>query len=381
MNYLSNHKKIMLILTENCNLRCKYCYELEKKRHTMDFETAKRIISDSLSKMDGYDTAVIELHGGEPFMNFELIKRIDAFVVDNYDFPILFRTTTNGTCIHGEVQAWLKERKERYEVMLSLDGKRADHDLNRVTANDKGSYDLIDIDFFAETWENCPVSMTISEDTIGNMAENTIWIQEKGMECLNAFQWATEWDLKKTYPLLKCELKKLVNYYSDNADKHVCLLLNYQSLNFNKEITQDFRYCVEIDDPIECYDANGKYAPCHGFTEFTVGDPEIAKEFSEMSVKDFIIEPRNACYGCQLVRLCRICFAANHMLTGDMQNQNEEICLFNQICILAGMQIELNRSQRYENKKISNEYLETIKRIQSYIDQRGQLDVKHDFFS
>ena len=44
MKNLQNHKKIMLILTENCNLRCSYCYELEKIHLTMNFDTAKNVI-------------------------------------------------------------------------------------------------------------------------------------------------------------------------------------------------------------------------------------------------------------------------------------------------------------------------------------------------
>ena len=44
MKWLANHKKIMLIITESCNLRCKYCYEKNKNGKGMSFETAKRII-------------------------------------------------------------------------------------------------------------------------------------------------------------------------------------------------------------------------------------------------------------------------------------------------------------------------------------------------
>lgn len=370
MKNLPNHKKIMLILTENCNLRCKYCYELNKHRSTMTFEKARDIISKSLADMGDYESVIIELHGGEPFLNFDLIKKIDEFVIETYSFPVLFRSTTNGTCVHGEIQEWLKARKNRYEIMLSLDGKKDDHDLNRITALNKGSFDDIDIDFFKHTWEYCPVSMTISKDAVENMAENTIWIQEQGFECLNAFQWATEWDDEKVYPILKRELAKLVEYYTEHPEKHICLLMNYQFSKFKTDITENYRYCVEIDDPLECYDANGKFAPCHGFTEFTVGDSEIAKEFSKQSVFDFKIEPENICYNCQLIHLCRICFAANHMLTGDMQKQNLEICLFNQLCILAGIEVELNRAERYSDRALSEEERENIEAIRKYIENK-----------
>lgn len=377
MKYLKNHKKIMLILTENCNLRCKYCYEMNKQRSTMDFETAKGILQKSLSEMDGYESIVIELHGGEPFLNFDLIRKIDEFVMSNYDYPVLFRTTTNGTCMSKEIKEWLYERRDRYEIMLSLDGKREDHDLNRITAGNQGSFDLIDLDFFADTWKNCPVSMTVSEDTLPNLAANTIWIQERGMDCLNAFQWATAWDLEKCYPVLKRELKKLVEYYTEHPEKHMSLLVNYRMEKFSRPLTDDFRYCVDIDDPIECYDAKGVYAPCHGFTSFTMGSEEKAAEFSHQSIRDFVIEPENICYGCRLINLCRICFAANHMLTGNMQDQNREICVFNQLCILAGIQIERNRA----GDSMPEEYSELLDNIADYLIAKNDLDITKDYFA
>ena len=70
MKWLANHKKIMLIITESCNLRCEYCYEKNKNGKSMSFETAKRIIDHAYLDMSGYESMVIELHGGEPFINF-----------------------------------------------------------------------------------------------------------------------------------------------------------------------------------------------------------------------------------------------------------------------------------------------------------------------
>ena len=81
MKYLPNHKKIMLIITENCNLRCIYCYEKNKNGKSMTFETAKEILDRAYADMDGYESMVIELHGGEPFLNFTLIKKIDEYVI------------------------------------------------------------------------------------------------------------------------------------------------------------------------------------------------------------------------------------------------------------------------------------------------------------
>ena len=368
------YKKIMLIITESCNLRCVYCYEQEKRPSTMNFNTAKKILDYSFSQMDGYDGMTIELHGGEPFLNFSLIKKIDAYVMERYSiWPVLFRTTTNGTLVHGEIQDWLKERRERYQVMLSLDGKQPEHDANRRDLNGRGSFSSIDLDFFLETWKFCPVSMTVNERTLPWLASGTIWMQEKGFKSLNAFQWAVSWDLKKNRPILAKQLELLVDYYSQQPNKHMSLLVNYQLSHFFLPIDGNYRYCVDIDDPLECYDAEGRYAPCHGFTAFTTGSEETARDFSDKTIHDFVFEERNICCECRLVRLCRICFAANHMMTGDMQKQSEEICVFNRMCIEASIRIQRNRIQaKAEPNQTDLKDLRAADAVEQYLKEKWQ---------
>lgn len=369
MKYLENHKKIMLIITEACNLNCTYCYEKNKGPSTMDFATAKKILDDSYKNMSGYESMVIELHGGEPFLNFKLMREIDEYVMNEYNqYPVLFRCITNGTLVHGEIQEWLKERKDRYEVMLSIDGNKTAHDLNRMFADGRGSFDEIDVDFFTETWEKCPVSMTINSAVLPYMAEGTIWLEEKGFYCCNAFEWAVDWNLEKDVPILKRELDKLIKYYRDKYEyDNVCLLMRYRFRLFFKPITEDFRYCVEIDDAIECYDTQGRFAPCHGFTEFTVNSKEIAEKYKNMTICDFVHSDENICKGCKLVRLCRTCFAANHMLSGNMQIQSEELCVLNCYCVKAGLEVERNKiKSKYGNNNEAKECFERLKIIDDY---------------
>ncbi len=339
----------------------------------MDFATAKRILDESFSHMDDYDGMTIELHGGEPFLNFGLMKEIDDYVVRTWpQWPVLFRTTTNGTLVHGEVQEWLRERKDRYQVMLSLDGDEPEHDANRRYVNGKGSFANIDLDFFTETWDYCPVSMTVNEQTLPSLAKGTIWMQEKGFDSLNAFQWATAWDLEKNRPILKEQLDILEEYYSTHPEMHMSLLVNYQLPQFFRGIDDSYRYCIDIDDPIECYDAKGVYAPCHGFTSFTMGSEEKAAEFADKSIRDFVFTEENICCGCRLVRLCRICFAANHMMTGDMQKQSEEICVFNRMCIETSIRIQRNRiaAKREELTAADREDLAAADAIEKYLRDR-----------
>lgn len=370
MKCLANHKKIMLIITETCNLRCRYCYEKNKNGKSMNFETARKIIDSAYADMNGFESMVIELHGGEPFINFSLIKKIDDYVLENHsNIPVLFRAITNGTLVHGEIQEWLKERADRYELMLSIDGKQEQNDENRKQINGKGSYEIIDIDFFKQTWKYCPVSMTINEKTIGHLADGTIWLQEQGFDVCNAFEWATDWNLEESIPVLDRELDKLTVYYSEHFKERVCLLLRYHLQDFFLPIDDSFRYCLDIDDPLECYDAAGRYAPCHGFTEFTMGSEAKAAEFKNMKTSDFVFTEENICYGCKLIRFCRVCFAANHMLTGNMQKQSPEICIFNRMCLKAGVQIQLNRILSDDENEHAKQMKEAAHAICQYLNE------------
>ena len=142
MEEYREYKTLMLILTENCNLNCVYCYEHHKTLDDMPFETAKRAIDAEFHDLDRYEHGEIELFGGEPFLNFALIKRIYDYVMDTYgkDNDIVFSTTTNGTLVHGKIQDWLRERKDKFIVTLSLDGTPEIHNKNRPEMKKKQKY-------------------------------------------------------------------------------------------------------------------------------------------------------------------------------------------------------------------------------------------------
>ncbi|SCG82585.1 radical SAM domain protein [Proteiniborus sp. DW1] len=70
---------VTFVVTDDCNLRCKYCYITHKKSdNIMSFDTAKDFIDLLLTTDDmRYSEAVIlEFIGGEPLIEAKLIDRI-----------------------------------------------------------------------------------------------------------------------------------------------------------------------------------------------------------------------------------------------------------------------------------------------------------------
>lgn len=90
-----------LCLTHFCNLDCIYCYQHHDKEKKMSFETAKKCIDwifvNIPKDMEGVEISFI---GGEPLVEFELIKQIYDYVNSiNFKEPYIFYATTNGTLL------------------------------------------------------------------------------------------------------------------------------------------------------------------------------------------------------------------------------------------------------------------------------------------
>lgn len=84
-------RNVTFVVTDKCQLRCTYCYEIDKGCHMMSQETAKAAI-DRLYEMyydDNYHfinkktrALVIEFIGGEPFLNIDLMDFISSYFLE-----------------------------------------------------------------------------------------------------------------------------------------------------------------------------------------------------------------------------------------------------------------------------------------------------------
>lgn len=94
---------MVLNLTENCNLRCRYCYLSEEYQFTrnrtenrMSFETAKKAVDRYFSYLERIKKKIpnkkagITFYGGEPLLEFSLIKRIVNYCREKQPVPIIF---------------------------------------------------------------------------------------------------------------------------------------------------------------------------------------------------------------------------------------------------------------------------------------------------
>ncbi len=133
-----------LILTDQCNLRCSYCFEKDKNPHNMSNETAVAAIDFLMRESGPIKKLVILLFGGEPLLRFDLIKKVWHYATERAESlgkVISWDMTTNGTLMTVEKAKWLSEHNVKY--LLSMDGGQEDHDRYRKYASGRGSFDEI----------------------------------------------------------------------------------------------------------------------------------------------------------------------------------------------------------------------------------------------
>ena len=77
-------KYITFSVTDECNLRCTYCYFTHKThKNVMSFEVARKAIYDILteSMYDSFDGVVWDFIGGEPTIEMGLIDKISDYAL------------------------------------------------------------------------------------------------------------------------------------------------------------------------------------------------------------------------------------------------------------------------------------------------------------
>ena len=141
-------KALCLHVAHTCNLNCTYCFAAQGKYHgeraLMSFETGKRALDFLVETSGKRRNLEVDFFGGEPLMNFEVVKQLVAYarsIEDKCGKHFRFTLTTNGVLLDDEVTEFAN--RECHNVVLSLDGRKEVHDRLRKTINGKGSYDTI----------------------------------------------------------------------------------------------------------------------------------------------------------------------------------------------------------------------------------------------
>jgi len=202
MSVIPERFLLEIYLTNRCNLNCSYCsagYMIRREgRKVLSFEQIKRAVDiyASCGKDKNLpETRKIFFTGGEPLLEFELLKEIVGYIRGKKEkFQVL--VTTNGVLLDGEKVDFLLDNDVR--IFISLDGCKNAHDLHRVFRDKtKSSFDAIlnnirKIPFQKRCGANFCISSTLSSKTIKFLPETMEFFRQSGFGvielCLEAYE-------------------------------------------------------------------------------------------------------------------------------------------------------------------------------------------------
>lgn len=366
---------VMFQVTEECNLRCTYCYETHKCNSFLTKEMAKLECDQVLNLLKQPDGVLgynningleLQFIGGEPLICTDIISYIidylleQIFIFRKELLPfILINISTNGyNLLSGKVQDFIKKYNKILFLTISIDGIKELQDKNRVTKDGKGSFDKV---YSSLCWakENNfdHIKATFCKDDLNYLSDSIIFFLKnnfKNIRYTGTYEDIyNNLDAKKLYN----EQLKIANFILDNKilDANVSMLnekIGKKIINFDNPV------CESCGDLI-CFTPNGKAYPCIRFTptslgfssdDFCIGDyNSIFKEDKEklyIYLKSMIAKNQldEQCLNCPIASGCGWCNAYCYKLYGSIEKRTKGNCKFHQARVLANYYYQNKRS-------------------------------------
>jgi len=190
-------KQICFVVTQNCNLACRYCYMFHKNNAgRMSFDTARRAVNFFLEQDYPQGSVVWEFIGGEPLLEIDLIDRICDYIKlqtyrRNHKWRDHYRIlmSTNGVLYDDpRVQRFIDKHRACLEMGITIDGTREKHDMNRVYPDGRGTYDDVirNIPLWQKQFSRTQTKVTFGREDLPLLKESIIHLWNLGLTAIPA---------------------------------------------------------------------------------------------------------------------------------------------------------------------------------------------------
>ncbi len=365
-------RNITFQVTDDCCLKCSYCYQTHKGHAMMTKETAKKIV-DLLFRLydENNENTVINHHtygiildfiGGEPFMNIEVIEYtlqyfIDQCVEKDHIWLTNFRASMSSNGIlyfQPEVQAFLNKYKQFISLNITIDGPKEVHDLCRVDHDGNGSFERAIAawdDWLAKTdVTQVHTKVTIAPENLPYMESIFDFFISRGCKFIYAnpifeHEWTVD-EAKTYYKVLIRLADRLLN--SDGI--HSSLFEEHIGNPLPSSETQN--YCGGTSAML-AFDPQGNAYPCLRYMASSLGPdrapiiigdtdgiyntPEYKAIYEDMKAVTRQSQSTPECLDCPVASGCAWCSAANYTITGSYNKRITYICWMHRASALANV--------------------------------------------
>ena len=346
-------------VTDDCCLKCSYCYQINKGHRMMSKEVMKKGI-DLLFKM--YDEnkpdslinhnakgIIIEFIGGEPFMNIDVISYGSEYFLNQcierdhpWQYASRFSITTNGMLYFDpKVQEYLKKFRPFLSLNITIDGPKEMHDACRKDFEGNGSFDRV-VAALAD-WHETEVipetKVTISPENLPHLHTIIDFFIKYGCSIINAnpiyeHEWTID-EAKLYYKQLKLVADDLI------AHPHVETNLFGTMYGVPMLSTDIGNWCGGTGAML-AFDPDGNAYPCLRYMESSLGTTckpiiigtvdgiYVTKEEQEIYCNLNSVTRRtqstDECFNCQVAGGCSWCSAWNYQSLGTVDKRSTNLC-------------------------------------------------------
>lgn len=359
-------------VTDACNLRCSYCYQINKGNHVMPLKVAQKfidmLIENNLDTQQYIDTRacdaiVIEFIGGEPFLEVKLIDQIMEYflkkvIEKNHPWQYNWRISisSNGTLYFTpEVQEFITKWNNHLSLGISIDGNKQLHDSCRVFPDGSGSYDIAikavhhyQNHFHGEIGSK----MTLAPENIQYTFEALKGLINEGyktihLNCIFEKGWEEE-----HATILYYQLKELSNYILKNQLNDKIYISMFDNELFQpKELDDTANWCGGNGSMISI-DWKGDIYPCIRYMESSLGNDikpiiignvndgimtneECRHCINKLKTVNRISQSTQECIECPIAEGCAWCQAYNYQDSGNFNHRATYICVMHKARALA----------------------------------------------
>lgn len=302
-----------VMVTRNCNLKCKYCYEGGNK-------TSQAMSPGILRKaIETFKPTTLTFFGGEPLLNRYLIKY--GINIGKHNGVKNFKIVTNGTLITPD---FLKSvQNENLTFTVSLDGIKEAHNKNR------GNFDLVieGVNLLRKYKTPYLFRATITPETVPFAFESIKFLIENeplGIQMQLADSGSCSFS-EDDYYNYEIELNKIKEYYLQLKEKQ-----GVPHLSIGQSVNCDKPYCGAGVTYL-CVDYDGGIYPCHravfipntkmGHVDTGI-DIYKANCYSRVKRSDLKCDPL-----CPIINNCNgSCYIANFFSNGNFYFPDRVIC-------------------------------------------------------
>lgn len=350
-------KSLCLMVTRNCNFRCRYCFETSQPlgdniTKNMTVETAKQAIDWLIQQGKDRKQLEIDFFGGEPLLFFPLVKEAVLYAraqEKDSGKHFLMSITSNAYLLSPEMADFFQEH--HVSVIFSLDGSQKINDQFRVDAQGHGTYNqsikhiLSSIPKLSTGYY---VRGTYTHQSL-HFCQEIQHLYFRGIKQISFEPVATlmsELAIQESdLPIIKQEYEKLADWLLFQTKKDPDLHFYHFELDLEKTICYE-KLNTGCGAGVEylSLSPDGKLYPCHQFDgrkEFYLGDletKELDSELKELFKQKTLASSREECRNCWAKTLCGGgCLANNFVMNNSINSSYKTGCQIQQLRLEAAL--------------------------------------------